>query len=60
MATADLNNNQTNTPTKNSNDVATFIIETNAPYNILDFDQGLCNMTGYSPRELSKKNMHLG
>ncbi len=37
------------------NDVATFILETSAPYNILDFDQGLCNMTGYSPRELSKK-----
>lgn len=40
---------------KNSNDVATFILETDAPYNILDFDQGLCAMTGYSPRELSKK-----
>ncbi len=39
----------------NGNDVATFILETSAPYNILDFDQGLCNMTGYSPRELSKK-----
>lgn len=38
-----------------SNDVATFVLETNAPYNILDFDQGLCSMTGYSPRELSKK-----
>lgn len=37
------------------NDVATFVLETNAPYNILDFDQGLCVMTGYSPRELSKK-----
>lgn len=37
------------------NDVATFVLETNAPYNILDFDQGLCNMTGYSPRELSRK-----
>lgn len=39
----------------NGNDVATFVLETNAPYNILDFDQGLCNMTGYSPRELSRK-----
>jgi diguanylate cyclase (GGDEF)-like protein/PAS domain S-box-containing protein len=39
----------------NGNDVATFILETDAPYNILDFDQGLCVMTGYSPRELSKK-----
>ena len=38
----------------NGNDVATFVLETNAPYNILDFDQGLCLMTGYSPRELSK------
>lgn len=38
-----------------SNDVATFVLETDAPYNILDFDQGLCIMTGYSPRELSKK-----
>lgn len=38
-----------------SNDVATFVLETDAPYNILDFDQGLCLMTGYSPRELSKK-----
>ena len=38
-----------------SNTVATFIMETTAPYNMLDFDQGLCNMTGYSPRELSKK-----
>lgn len=37
------------------NDVATFVLETDAPYNILDFDQGLCIMTGYSPRELSKK-----
>ena len=37
------------------NDVATFVLETNAPYNILDFDQGLCVMTGYSPRELSRK-----
>ena len=37
------------------NDVATFVLETDAPYNILDFDQGLCAMTGYSPRELSKK-----
>ena len=37
------------------NDVATFVLETDAPYNILDFDQGLCTMTGYSPRELSKK-----
>lgn len=37
------------------NDVATFVLETDAPYNILDFDQGLCVMTGYSPRELSKK-----
>ncbi len=44
----------TNNQEKNNN-VATFIMETNAPYNILDFDQGLCNMTGYSPRELSKK-----
>ncbi len=40
---------------KNSNEVATFILETDVPYNILDFDQGLCIMTGYSPRELSKK-----
>ncbi len=39
----------------NGNDVATFVLETNAPYNILDFDQGLCAMTGYSPRELSRK-----
>ncbi len=39
----------------NGNDVATFVLETDAPYNILDFDQGLCMMTGYSPRELSKK-----
>ena len=39
----------------NGNDVATFVLETEAPYNILDFDQGLCTMTGYSPRELSKK-----
>ncbi|MCM1083180.1 MAG: EAL domain-containing protein [Clostridium sp.] len=38
-----------------SNDVATFVLETDAPYNILDFDQGLCTMTGYSPRELSNK-----
>lgn len=37
------------------NDVATFVLETDAPYNILDFDQGLCMMTGYSPRELSRK-----
>ena len=37
------------------NEVATFVLDTTAPYNILDFDQGLCNMTGYSPRELSKK-----
>ena len=37
------------------NDVATFVLETDAPYNILDFDQGLCVMTGYSPREVSKK-----
>ncbi|MGN0368807.1 MAG: EAL domain-containing protein [Wujia sp.] len=37
------------------NNVATFVLETDAPYNILDFDQGLCMMTGYSPRELSKK-----
>ena len=37
------------------NDVATFVLETNAPYNILDFDQGLCTMTGYSPKELSRK-----
>ena len=37
-----------------SNDVATFVLETDAPYNILDFDQGLCTMTGYSTRELSK------
>ncbi len=39
----------------NGNDVATFVLETDAPYSILDFDQGLCSMTGYSPRELSKK-----
>lgn len=38
-----------------SNDVATFVLETSAPYNILDFDQGLCLMTGYSPRELANK-----
>lgn len=38
-----------------SNEVATFVLETTAPYNILDFDQGLCVMTGYSPRELSRK-----
>lgn len=38
-----------------SNEVATFILETNAPYNILDFDQGFCTMTGYSSRELSQK-----
>ena len=38
-----------------SNDLATFVLETDAPYNILDFDQGLCVMTGYSPREISKK-----
>ena len=37
------------------NDVATFVLQTDAPYNILDFDQGLCVMTGYSPRELAKK-----
>lgn len=41
--------------TKNNNDVATFVLQTDVPYNILDFDQGLCTMTGYSPRELSKK-----
>ncbi len=45
----------TNNNVKNSNDVATFVLETDVPYNILDFDQGLCVMTGYSPRELSKK-----
>lgn len=39
----------------NGNDVATFVLDTQAPYNILDFDQGLCVMTGYSPREVSKK-----
>lgn len=39
----------------NGNDVATFVLQTDAPYNILDFDQGLCMMTGYSPRELSNK-----
>ena len=39
----------------NGNDVATFVLETDPPYNILDFDQGLCLMTGYSPRELSNK-----
>ncbi len=38
-----------------SNDLATFVLETTAPYKILDFDQGLCVMTGYSPREISKK-----
>lgn len=38
-----------------SNEVATFILETNAPYNILDFDQGFCTMTGYSSQELSQK-----
>lgn len=44
-----------NNPIINSNDVATFVLETDVPYNILDFDQGLCVMTGFSPRELSKK-----
>ncbi|MDE6024262.1 MAG: EAL domain-containing protein [Lachnospiraceae bacterium] len=44
----------TSTSYTNGNDVATFVLETDAPYNILDFDQGLCLMTGYSPRELSK------
>lgn len=39
----------------NGNDVATFVLETDAPYTILDFDQGLCAMTGYSPREISNK-----
>lgn len=39
----------------NGNNVATFVLETDAPYNILDFDQGLCIMTGYSPRELANK-----
>lgn len=38
-----------------SNEVATFILETSAPYNILDFDHGFCTMTGYSSRELSEK-----
>ena len=37
------------------NVVATFVLDTAAPYNILDFDQGLCVMTGYSPRELAGK-----
>ncbi len=37
------------------NEVATLVLETTAPYNILDFDQGLCTMTSYSPRELSRK-----
>lgn len=41
--------------TVSGNDVATFVLQTDAPYNILDFDQGLCVMTGYSPRELSRK-----
>lgn len=45
----------TSTNFVSGNDVATFVLETNAPYNILDFDQGLCVMTGYSPRELSNK-----
>ncbi len=45
----------TNNNYVSGNEVATFVLETTAPYNILDFDQGLCNMTGYSPRELSKK-----
>lgn len=45
----------TSTNFVSGNDVATFVLETDAPYNILDFDQGLCVMTGYSPRELSKK-----
>ncbi|MCM1272312.1 MAG: EAL domain-containing protein [Clostridium sp.] len=44
----------TSTNYANGTDVATFVLETDAPYNILDFDQGLCLMTGYSPRELSK------
>lgn len=48
-------NNNLNINPMDNNDVATFVLETDAPYNILDFDQGLCNMTGYSPRELSKK-----
>ncbi len=39
----------------NENVVATFVLDTAAPYNILDFDQGLCIMTGYSPRELANK-----
>lgn len=45
----------TNNNYVNGTDVATFVLETTAPYNILDFDQGLCTMTGYSPREISKK-----
>ena len=39
----------------NENVVATCVLDTAAPYKILDFDQGLCIMTGYSPRELSSK-----
>lgn len=39
----------------NDTNVATFVLNTTAPYSILDFDQGLCIMTGYSPREVSKK-----
>ncbi len=39
----------------NENVVATCVLDTAAPYKILDFDQGLCIMTGYSPRELSAK-----
>ncbi len=39
----------------NENVVATFVLDTAVPYNILDFDQGLCIMTGYSPRELASK-----
>ena len=35
------------------NEVATFIMEINKPFRILDYDQGLCVMSGYSPRELS-------
>ena len=35
------------------NKVAAFILEINEPYRILDFDQGLCLMSEYTPRELS-------
>lgn len=48
-----------NTNILTQNQIATFVLETARPYQILDFDQAFCDLTGHTTEEMLKKFLTL-